>query len=61
MNKVSLNDVIGDDPTSLFWQSIMSNPNYSKFEQDIARILNQGHDTDNDTDTLGIRNDLGNT
>lgn len=52
MNKVSLNDVMGNDLTSPFWQSIMSNPNYSKFEQDIARILNQGHDTDNDTDTL---------
>lgn len=43
---------MGDDPTSPFWQSIMSNPNYSKFEQDIARILNQGRDIDHCTDTL---------
>ena len=50
MIKVSLGEVMSDDPTSPFWQSIMSNPNYSKFEQDIARILNQGRDTYHDTD-----------
>jgi|688.fasta_scaffold2306684_2 hypothetical protein len=57
MNKVSLDEVMSDDPNSPFWQSIMNNPNYAKFEQDIAYIVNQSHKhgkpfRDIDTDDL---------
>lgn len=51
MIKVSLGEVMSDDPNSSFWQSIMSNPNYSKFVQDIDHILNQENDTYCDADT----------
>lgn len=41
MIKVSLDEVLSDDPNSPFWQSIKSNPDYPKFEQDLEYILKQ--------------------
>ena len=39
--KVSLGQVLSDDMTNPFWQSILSNPNYARFEQDLDHIVNQ--------------------
>jgi hypothetical protein len=33
--------VLGDDPNSLFWQRIRANPEYKKFEEDLAHINEQ--------------------
>lgn len=41
MIKVSLDEVMGDDFNSPFWKSIMSNPEYPAYEQDLAYILDQ--------------------
>lgn len=43
MIKVTYDDVMGDDLNSPFWKSIMSDPDYPKFEQDIAYILDQSN------------------
>ena len=39
--KVSLDEVMSDDPSSPFWQHMKSSPDYGKFEQDIAYIMQQ--------------------
>jgi len=57
MIKVSLDEVMGDDQNSPFWKSITSNPDYPKFEQDIAYIVDQSNKhgkpfKDIDTDKL---------
>lgn len=39
--KVSLNDVLSDDMSTPFWQSIMNNPEYANCVSDIDYILNQ--------------------
>lgn len=41
--KVSIKDVMNDDPNSPFWQTIMSNPEYAAFEQDLDYILKQSN------------------
>jgi hypothetical protein len=40
-NKVSLGQVLSDDMTNPFWQSILSNPNYARFEQETNHIIEQ--------------------
>lgn len=39
--KVSLGEVMGDDPNTPFWQHIANHPDYPKFEQDIDYIMAQ--------------------
>jgi hypothetical protein len=39
--KTSIKEVLGDDPNSLFWQRIRANPEYKKFEEDLAHINEQ--------------------
>lgn len=39
--KVSLDEVMGDDPGAPFWQHMLNHPDYLKFTQDINYILDQ--------------------
>jgi hypothetical protein len=39
--KTSIKEVFGDDPNSPFWQRIRANPEYKKFEEDLAHIAGQ--------------------
>ena len=39
--KTSIKEVFGDDPNSPFWQRIRANPEYKKFEEDLAHITGQ--------------------
>jgi hypothetical protein len=39
--KVSIQQVLSDDMTNSFWSSILNNPNYARFEQEIDYIINQ--------------------
>jgi hypothetical protein len=41
MIKVSLNEVMGDDPNSPFWQYMSNNPEFKKVEQDIGYMIEQ--------------------
>ena len=39
--KVSIEQVLSDDMTNPFWSSILNNPNYARFEQEIDHIIHQ--------------------
>ena len=39
--KVSMKQVLSDDMTNPFWQSILNNPNYARFEQEINHMIDQ--------------------
>jgi len=39
--KTSLKEVFSDDPNSPFWQRLRANPEYKKFEEDLAHITGQ--------------------
>ena len=39
--KVSIQQVLSDDMTNPFWSSILNNPNYARFEQEINHIIDQ--------------------
>ena len=39
--KVSIQQVLSDDMTNPFWQSILNNPNYARFEQEINHMIDQ--------------------
>ena len=39
--KVTTSQVMSDDTTNPFWKSLGSNPNYAKYEQEIANIMDQ--------------------
>lgn len=39
--KVSTNQVMSEDTTNPFWNSLKNNPNYAKFEQTIAEVLDK--------------------
>ena len=39
--KVSMKQVQSDDMTNPFWSSILNNPNYARFEQEINHIIDQ--------------------
>jgi hypothetical protein len=39
--KVSIEQVLSDDMTNPFWCSILNNPNYARFEQEINHIIDQ--------------------
>ena len=39
--KVSIEQVLSDDMNNPFWQSILNNPNYARFEQEIDHIIDQ--------------------
>ena len=39
--KTSIKEVFSDDPNSPFWQRIRANPEYKKFEEDLAHIAGQ--------------------
>jgi hypothetical protein len=41
LTKVSIEQVLSDDMTNPFWSSILNNPNYARFEQEIDYIINQ--------------------
>lgn len=36
---VTMNQVLSENTTNPFWKSLRSNPNYAKFEQTIAEVL----------------------
>lgn len=40
-SKVTTSQVMSDDTTNPFWKSLRSNPNYAKYEQEIATIMDQ--------------------
>jgi len=39
--KVSIQQVLSDDMTNAFWSSILNNPNYARWEQEINHIIDQ--------------------
>lgn len=39
--KAPLKDVLGDDMSKPFWQSIHNNPNWQNYERELDYILNQ--------------------
>lgn len=39
--KTSIKEVFSDDPNSPFWQRLKANPEYKKFEDDLAHIMEQ--------------------
>lgn len=43
MKKISLDEVMNDDPNSQFWQHMSNNPQFKKFEHDLKYILDQSH------------------
>jgi len=39
--KTSLKEVFSDDPNSPFWQRLRASPGYTKFEEDLAHIMEE--------------------
>jgi len=39
--KTSIKEVFSDDTNSPFWQRLRANPEYKKFEEDLAHITGQ--------------------
>jgi len=39
--KTSIKEVCSDDPDSPFWQRLKANPGYTKFEEDLAHIMEE--------------------
>ena len=39
--KTSIKEVFSNDTNSPFWQQLRSNPGYTKFEDDLAHIMEQ--------------------
>ena len=39
--KISLKDVFSDDPNSPFWVNLKASPGFTKFEEDLAEIMEE--------------------
>ena len=39
--KTSIKEVFSDDPKSPFWQRLKASPGYTKFEDDLAHIMEE--------------------